>query len=74
VLAPGIIVRLVQPLLLAHPIESLSFSADVAMAHAVIYDPAGQLKAILKTTLELASEARHPYGQNFIRMAELSPG
>jgi hypothetical protein len=38
----GVIVRLVQPMLLAHPIESLTFNSDVAMSHAIIYEPTGK--------------------------------
>jgi integrator complex subunit 4 len=43
-------VRILQPLLLAHPLESLAFNSDVAMSRAVIYDPSGMNETPLKYT------------------------
>jgi len=45
---PGIVVRLVQPLLLNHPVESLELNTNVSMCHAVIYEPTGRKKSLNK--------------------------
>lgn len=51
---PGTIVRIIQPLLLAHPLESLpsndDSSSSITMCHAVIYDPLGMNETPLKYT------------------------
>jgi integrator complex subunit 4 len=50
---PGAVVRMVQPLLLAHPLESLEHEdggAGVALRKAVIYEPTGMNETPLKYT------------------------
>lgn len=47
---PGVMVRILQPLLLAHPLEPLEFNDKVAQSRAVIYEPQGMNETPLKYT------------------------
>ena len=47
---PGNMARILQPLLLAHPLESLSSDSSIALSKAVIFEPHGMNETPLKYT------------------------
>ncbi len=76
---PGVIVKILQPLLLKHQIEPIAFDSNIKMARVDVYEPQGNNETPLKYTagmilaVPVDCELRHVNDTSLVRIAIHTP-